>query len=181
MALVSIKSKGIVIKRINFGEADKLVTIYSQDFGKVCFVAKGVRKMNSKKKGSLEMFTHISFSAYRNKGIGALSEVETINCFPLIRDNLKKIATACEISEMVDKITGEEIEQEEIYYLLSSSLIELEKSENSEKIIQDFGIKLLKYLGYLERNKTFENINSTNLIEEIIEREIKSKKFLSKI
>jgi hypothetical protein len=99
----------------------------------------------------------------------------------LIRDNLKKIATACEISEMVDKITGEEIEQEEIYYLLSSSLIELEKSENSEKIIQDFGIKLLKYLGYLERNKTFENINSTNLIEEIIEREIKSKKFLSKI
>ena len=50
------KTEGIILKRINFGEADRILTSYTKHFGKISLLAKGVRKITSRKGGNIELF-----------------------------------------------------------------------------------------------------------------------------
>jgi len=52
----SYKAEGIILKRINFSEADKILTIFTKRHGKVRAIAKGVRRLTSRKAGSVELF-----------------------------------------------------------------------------------------------------------------------------
>lgn len=181
---ITYKSEGIVLKRTNFGEADKIVTILSKHYGKLACLAKGIRRLTSRKRGSLEVFNQVVFFAARGKGMDIITETELIDCFSSWRKDLKKIAIAYQLCEMVDKLTVEENEQEEVYGLLVSYFGSLNGclQEDQNNFINSFGINLLKILGFWPKSKPVpSNISVTSYIEEIIERELKSKKFLNKI
>lgn len=176
----SYKTSGVVLKRINFGEADKIITLYTKDFGKITCIAKGIRKMNSRKKGALEIFNDVSFFAVKGKGMDIVTEVETLNTFSGWRKNLKKIAASYQICEMVDKLTAEGQEQEEIYRLLVSGLERIDSlsEEKIPSLVNYFGENLLKLLGFWPKEKGFpDNFNTSLFMENIMERELKSKKF----
>lgn len=178
------KSEGVVLKRINFGEADKIVTVYSKHYGKVTLLAKGIRKMTSRKSGSLEIFNRLVFFASKGKGIDVVTETELLESFSSWRKDLQKIAAAYQFCEMVDKLTAEASEQEEVYELLVSYLGSLSTitQANQNTFINSFGINLLKLLGFWPKAKPVPaNFNVTAFIEEIIEKELKSKKFFNKI
>lgn len=177
------KSEGVVLKRSNFGEADRLITIFTKHYGKLTFIAKGVRRVTSRKRGSLEIFNVISFLAARGRGMDIITEAETIETFSGWRKKLKKVAAAYEICEILDKLTAEASEQEEVYYLLVQSLKKInEIEENSlSEHINSFGGNLLKLLGFWPKEKTFlPNFNVCSYIEQIIERELKSKNFFKR-
>ncbi len=87
-------TEGVVLLRRNFSEADRIINIYSKHYGKISVIAKSVRKIKSKKRGSLEVFSHIKFSAARGKNLDIITEVETINSFESIRKDLSKVAVA---------------------------------------------------------------------------------------
>lgn len=178
------KSEGVVLKRTNFGEADKIVTVYSKHYGKVTFMAKGIRRMTSRKRGDLEVFNQVIFFARRGKGIDVVTETELINSFSSWRKDLQKVASAYQICEMVDKLTVEASEQKEIYNLLSSYLktLSVTDQKNLPVLINSFGVNLLKDLGFLPKNKMLpQNFNVTSFIEDIIEKELKSKKFAGRV
>ncbi len=178
------KSEGIVLKRINFGEADKVVTVYSKHFGKITLLAKGMRRMTSRKRGNLEIFNQVAFFAVKGKGMDIVTETELIDCFSLCRKELNKIAVAYQLCEMVDKLTAEGSEQEEVYELLTrylKNLYELKPKDNSN-YLGTFGLSLLKILGFWPKDKEVpKNFKVSFFIEDIIEKELKAKKFLSKI
>ena len=75
----SFTSEGFVLARRNFGEADRIIDIYSKDKGKISLIAKGIRRPKSRKRGHLEIFSKISFQAINGKGMGILTEAETID------------------------------------------------------------------------------------------------------
>lgn len=178
------KSEGIVLKRTNFGEADKIITVFSKHYGKITLIAKGIRRLTSKKRGNLELFNQVSFFAHKGKGLDIITETEPLDSFSSWRADLQKIATAYQICEMIDKLTAEGSEQEELYDLLVSYLKAIAITEQNDLAIlaNNFGVNLLKDLGFLPRNKILpQNFNVTAYIEDIIERELKSKKFLGKI
>ncbi len=178
------KSEGVVLKRINFGEADKIVTIYSKHFGKVTLLAKGIRRMTSRKRGSLEVFNQVSFFAARGKGMDIVTETELLDSFSLCRKELNKIAVAYQLCEMVDKLTAEGSEQEEVYVLLAGYLKNLKelKSEDNSNYLGTFGLSLLKILGFWPKDKQIpKNFKVSLFIEDIIEKELKAKKFLNKL
>lgn len=173
-------TEGIVLKRINFGEADKIVTIYSKHFGKISCMAKGIRRMTSRKRGSLEIFNEIKFFAGRGKDLYLITETELINAHQSLRKDLKKIAVAYEFCEMVDKLTPDSHEQEDVFDLLSLYLDKLEVTveDNLNRLTKEFAINLLKNLGFWPRDKALpENFRVSSFIEDIIERELKSKNF----
>jgi len=178
------KSEGIVLKRLNFGEADKIITVFSRHFGKVIFLAKGIRRMTSRKRGNLEIFNQVSFFAARGKGMDIVTETELLNSFSLCRKELNKIAVAYQLCEMVDKLTAEGSEQEEVYELLTIYLKNLNelKTEDNSNYLGTFGLSLLKILGFWPKDKKVpENFKVSLFIEDIIEKELKAKKFLNKL
>lgn len=180
----TFKTEGIVLKRTNFAEADRIVTVFSKHYGKIVCLAKGIRKMCSRKRGNLEIFNQVILFVVSGKGLDIITETELLNSFSVWRKSLTKIATAYEICEMVDKLTVEGNEQEEVYCLLKESLKQIGNLEQNElsALVNVFGEKLTQLLGFWPRNKPFpENFNAILFVEQIMERELKSKKFLSKV
>lgn len=180
----TFKTEAIVLKRSNFGEADKIITFYTPCYGKIVCLAKGVRKMTSRKKGSLEIFNKVVLFAVKGKGMNIITEVETLNTFSSWKDDLKKIITAYQASELVDKLTVEEHEQEEVYFLLSSffeNLTQLLESE-TKFAVDRLSQNILMALGFWQRGKPFpSDFNTLSYVEEIIEKEIKSRRCYNKV
>jgi len=174
------KTEGIVLKRVNFGEADRIITFFTKHFGKTVCLAKGIRRTTSRKRGDLEIFNRVTFFAARGRGMDIVTETELICSYSSWRRDLKKIAAAYQICEMVDKLTAEGHEQEDVYGLLTASLLKLDLLEKSvlASFVSDFSLSLLMLLGFWPKEKPVPRDFDTNgFIEELIERELKSKRF----
>lgn len=165
-------SKGFVLSKKNYSEADRLITIFSQKYGKLTLIAKGVRKTKSKKRGHLEIFSQINFSATKTKGMDILTEVETINNYKKIRDNLKKVSLAYYFCEVVSKISREGEENNEIYKILEIVFEKLKTETKLKKLKTDFIYNLLVKLGYWPRGKKI--IDADEVLENVLERGLNS-------
>jgi DNA repair protein RecO (recombination protein O) len=167
-------SEAIVLARRNFSEADRILTVYSKHYGKITLIAKGVRKPKSRKRGSIEVFSYIKFSAARGKNLDIVTEVELIDSLKEIRSNLKKTSVAYYFVEAVNKLTKEGEENKPLFYLLADHLKSLKVSKNLKKLRLDFIYRLLVLLGYWPKGKKLEKADE--VIEEITERELNSKR-----
>ncbi len=178
------KTEGVVLKRSNFGEADRIITLFTKHYGKITGLAKGIRKLTSRKRGALEIFNQVAFFATKGKGMEIITEAEVLNPFSGWRKDLKKVGVAYELCEMVDKLTAEGTEQAEVYELLVAALKDLERI-NREKLpvlVEGFADSLLKLLGFWPKEKPFPpHFSASLLVEEIIEKELKSKRFLKRV
>ncbi len=109
-------SEGIVLARRSYSEADRILVVYSRNYGKISFMAKGVRKPKSRKRGSLEIFSHIKFSAARGRNLDIIEEVEIIDSFQTIRKSLKRVAVAYYLMEVVVRVTREDKKNEKFFF-----------------------------------------------------------------
>lgn len=116
------KTRGIILKRSNLGEADRIVTILTEKYGKVRVVAKGVRKTLSKMAGHLEPFclTRLQMAEGRNLDIITSAEVE--ECFFGVRSDLGKTNACFYMAEVIDKMVEVGDPHVEIFDLLCSAL-----------------------------------------------------------
>jgi DNA repair protein RecO (recombination protein O) len=172
MQLRTYSSEGIVLARRNFGEADRIVSMYSKDRGRVSLLAKGIRRPKSRKRGHLESFSLIKFSATDSRGIGILTEAETQNNFDGVRKSLPKVTLAYYICEVVGKITHESERNTELFDLINKTLGELENTNRLKELRYKFMTKLLVLLGFWPEGKEIQDPDS--LLEEVIERKIGS-------
>jgi len=174
----TFKTEGIVLKRINFGEADRILTIYTKHYGKIKILAKGVRKLSSRKGGNVELFNHLVLFAVRGKSLDILTEVELLNSFKSWRKDLKKIHQAYYFCELVDKLTPEGQANQIVFGLLTDFLGRIE-AEAGAKLVREFEEKLLDELGFGIPQNLRESQGSLKFwIEEITERKINSSKIL---
>lgn len=173
-------SDAIVLRRRNYHEADRIVTVYSRYYGKTTLIGKGIRKIKSRKRASLENFSHIKFSASDSKFVDILTETEIINTYPNIRKKLEKVSLAYYFLEIVDKTTREMERNEEIFNLLVSYLGILEAGGvKLKKLRKDFSIEILVCLGFWPEGKASTDYDS--LIEDVIEKELSSKRVGEKL
>ncbi|KKR32290.1 MAG: repair protein RecO protein, partial [Candidatus Gottesmanbacteria bacterium GW2011_GWC2_39_8] len=82
------KTEGIILRRINFGEADRLITIFSKHYGKQKVLGKGVRKIKSRRAPHLELFNRSVIFLHRGKNFDIITEAQTINSFSDLRKDL---------------------------------------------------------------------------------------------
>jgi DNA repair protein RecO (recombination protein O) len=164
--------EGIILARRNYGEADRIIPIYSKSYGKITFIAKGIRRPESKKRGHLEIFTCVRFSAAKGKSMDILTEVETLNSFELVRNDLKKVSLAYYFMEVIGKITHDGEPHSEIYYLLVKYLNRLETEPKLKSLRMNFISELLVNLGFWPRGKIITDPDK--LLEEVLERKLYS-------
>lgn len=177
----SYASNGVVLSRKNYGEADRILVVFSKDFGKVSLLAKGIRKIKSKKRGHVEIFSEIKFSAVKGHGMDIITEAVTINDFSGVRVNLNKISLAYYFCEVINKITREDENPTLIYNLLSSALSNLETDNSLKELRLKFIYDLLTEMGYWPEGKKL--LDADIILDDVLERKLSSvrvgKKMLS--
>lgn len=171
----SYKTEAIVLKRTNWGEADRLVTVFSRERGKLTLVAKGIRRLTSRKKGHLELFNQVQLQIAKGKSLDLITEAETLNNFSRLRRNLNRVRIAYLFLELVDKLTAENQEHQEVYALLGETLSQLNGHSASNNLIADFEAGLLTRLGF-GLPDCHDRVSLESHILTIIEKPLNSKK-----
>lgn len=174
MNLRSYLDEGVVLARRNYGEADRILSVFCRRNGRLPFLAKGVRKPSSRKRGHIEVFSHIKFQASRSKGIDMITEVDTLENFKNIRLSLKRTSLAYYFMEAVGRSTREGERHPELFALIKDYLLRLEKENTLKKLKSDFIYSLLTTLGFWPRGKVLQN--PENKLEEIIEYRLSSER-----
>jgi DNA repair protein RecO (recombination protein O) len=170
----SYSSEGIVLARKNYNEADRILSVYTKSHGRMSYIAKGIRKPKSRKRGHLEIFSHINFHAVVGRGIDLMTEVEIIDDFSPVRKNLKRVSLAYYICEVIGKITHEGEANLSLFNLILQSLKQLESEMELKKLRLDFIYNLLTLLGFWPAGKDLANPDEK--LEEVIERQLYSKR-----
>ncbi len=179
-----IKAEGIIIRRINSGEADRILTILTRSEGKIRVKAKGVRKLNSRKGGNTEIFNRVKFTTVKGKNIDIITEIETLSSYSGLRHNLMLIGTAFHLCELIEKLLPEHQENNLAYELLIGIVDNLSQAKPDKTklstIVKSFETELLTILGFgLPQHLTQKEL--VDHIELILERPLKSRTFLNRI
>ncbi len=82
------KTEGIVLKRRNFGEADRILTIFSKERGKITVLAKGVRRITSRRAGNVELLNRTVMYLHQGRGLPILTEATTLEPYQKIKEDL---------------------------------------------------------------------------------------------
>ena len=143
-----LETQAIVLRRINYGEADRIITVLSRDSGKLRLMAKGVRKATSKLAGGIELFSESSIQYIKGKNdIDTLISTRMVRHFGNIITNMECMNAAYNVLYVVDKVS--EHHDETNYYGLFINSLELLDSGTSPKIVVGiFYVTLLQYSGH---------------------------------
>jgi DNA repair protein RecO (recombination protein O) len=120
------KTEAIIVKRINLGESDRIVTALSSDNGKIRFVAKGVRKIKSKFGGNLEPFYKSELLLVTGKNLDILSNAQIKDTYLPTKPDLEQLKAANLIGEIIDRIVPDNERDPELFSLLEKSLQKLD-------------------------------------------------------
>ncbi|OGL43789.1 MAG: DNA repair protein RecO [Candidatus Schekmanbacteria bacterium RBG_16_38_10] len=144
------RTKAIVLKSLNFAETDKIITLYTQSFGKIGTIAKGVRKINSKLGNSFEPGTLLDVIFYEKESsnLSNIRQSNIIDFFRDIRDDFTLLSGSFYMLSAVNEMTREKQQNDLLFKLLQESLFFLSKIGDVFKSIALFEIKMLKILGY---------------------------------
>lgn len=141
------KTEGIVLRVRNLGEADRIVTIYTKERGKLNAAARGARRMRNRLLSSTQPFTHGVYLIFPQQGLHNLSQAEIIHSGQSLRDDLEKLAYASYLAELLDALTPEEDPAESVFALLAGVLSLAEKGR-LKLAARAFEIRLMRELGY---------------------------------
>jgi DNA repair protein RecO (recombination protein O) len=143
----SLKTQGIVIKRMNFGEADRILTILTERFGKVRAIAKGVRKSKSKLAGSLEPFMSLDMQLHEGKTFFIVTGAEISEEFSHIHNDLEKISRCFYIGELLDSFIEEDHKTIQVFELFLEALRSVENG-GGNFWLRVFELKLIESAGF---------------------------------
>lgn len=140
------RDQGVVLRTHKLGEADRIVSIMTRGRGKVRAVAKGVRKTKSKFGGRLEPTSHVALQLYEGRQLDIVTQAESIDHFPAIREDLDRLARASALLESVDQVAQEGEPDPALYKMLVGGLSAL-ATRNDTMIVPGFFFKLLAIQG----------------------------------
>ena len=145
--MTNVKTRGIIIKRMNYGEADRILTVLTFDHGKIKAIAKGSRKILSKLGGSLEPFCLVDFIFHEGRSFYIVTSALVIKHFEEIHTDIDKTSKAFYIGELLDKFLEEKQNHPEVFELFAKYLENLENADDPI-LIPVFSAKILENLGF---------------------------------
>lgn len=143
------KTKGIVLREVSTGEADKIITIFSKSYGKITAAARGARRPKSRLIAGTQFISYSDFVLFRGKEMYNVNSCELIESFYPIRNDVVRLAYAAHIVDIVNDVVQENQPSFRVLQLFLNSLHMLSKTEkNPELITRIFELRILSILGY---------------------------------
>jgi len=145
----SFRVEAVVLRHADWGEADRLVTLYTRERGKVRAIAKGARKIRSRKAGHLEPFTRVTLQLARGHDLLIVTQADTLEAYLPIHENLVKTSQAAYVVELLDRFTYEDdTENYNIFRQLTEVLARIEKETDPWLALRYYEMRLMDLLGY---------------------------------
>lgn len=144
----SFRVEAIVLRHSDWGEADRLLSLYTHSMGKVRAIGKGVRKLQSRKAGHLEPFTRVQLLLAHGRDMYIITQAETLDAYQPVRDSLDRLGYAAYIVELLDQFTFEEGENQALFRLLADTLSRLCTFPNPALVVRYYEVRLLDLLGF---------------------------------
>jgi DNA repair protein RecO (recombination protein O) len=140
--------QAVVLRRIDFGEADRVLVLFTRERGKLPVVAKGIRRLSSRSAGHLELFTDAEIQLAKGANLDVVTQAETRHAFRRVREDLTRTTTAYLIAETADALTEEGVEQAELHDLLVATLEALETTDDPRLLAAHYQLRLLDVAGF---------------------------------
>lgn len=143
------KSKGIVLRSIRYGEADRILDLYTQDAGLISAIAKGIRRTKSRFGARLEPLSCVDFMAYGGRTLDTVTQVEVLRSFHGVREDLARFEAAGRMVQAVRALSGGDEADRRVFNLLYHALDSLESRESGYGAVEAaFVLKLTILAGY---------------------------------
>lgn len=170
------KIEGIVLKRRNLGEADRILTILSKEAGKISVKAPGVRRIPSRRSSHVELLNHSQFTLYASSKtfMPIVTEAQTLEDFSEVKSDLNKIGYAYYICELINGLCADNQENRDVFFHLKFTLLELVRTLDHLSLIKKFEKNLLTQLGFWSEAKLLESLDSRIVMEKLLERKLKT-------
>lgn len=146
MALYTVE--GIVVRVRNLGEADKVITLLSDDRGKVEAVARGARRPRNRLVGATQLFSYVTLQCFSSRSLDSISQAEIKESFRLLREQLEPMAYATYFAELTDRLVTDDDPHPGLVPLLLVALHLLQGGADPESVRRMYELKLLSLLGY---------------------------------
>src|SRR5476649_2721985 len=124
------RDEGVVLRTIRLGEADRIVSLITKEHGKVRAVAKGVRRTKSRIGARLEPLSHVTMLCWHGRELDVVNQVEVVDPYRFIRDDLSRLAPAMTMLEIADHVAMEGHSAPELFALLSGALASLDTNNS---------------------------------------------------
>ncbi len=145
----SFRTPVLIIKRRNFGEADRLLTVLSPAHGKFNVIAKGARKPTSAKTGHVELFTQADMLVHRGRDLDIAAQSVMMEVYLPLREDLQRGAYANYVAELLDRFTIEDDSTDHgLYDLLNETFARLCVDDDPRLTVRYFEIRLLDQVGF---------------------------------
>jgi DNA repair protein RecO (recombination protein O) len=142
------QTEAVVIKKIKLGEADRILTFYTRDHGKIEAVAKGVRRPKSKLAGHLELLTYTHIRLARGHNLDTVIGSQTIDPFLPLKNDLWLTSYGLYAAELVNQFNPQNSANQSMFELLIETLSRLSQAQNSDLALRYFEMRLLDISGY---------------------------------
>ena len=178
--LRTFKETGIILKRRNVGEADRILTVLTQNLGKIKVKAPGVRRILSRRSPHIEPLNLSILTLYKSSSASfpILTEAAPLERFASIKKDLKLIGFAYYLCELVSSLCPQNQENREVFFLLKNTLFRLTDGNNSLSLVSYFEKELLSSLGFWKEASLLKTKDSKEVIEGILERRLKTLRIL---
>jgi DNA repair protein RecO (recombination protein O) len=142
------KCEGIVIRTTDYGETNKIVTLYTREWGKVGVMARGAKKPNSRLSAISQLFTYGYYLIQKGTGLGTLQQGEMISSLRMIREDIFLTAYASYIVDLTDKVTmDEKTPNPFLFELLYQTLQYMNEGYDLDILTNIYEMKMLDLLG----------------------------------
>ncbi len=145
------RCEAVVLRRVDFGEADRLLTLYSREYGKIKGIAKGARKPQSRKTGHVELFMRSRFFLAKGRNLDIITQAEAIESYVALRSDLIRTTYASYAVELLDRFTVEEDQHSGIFDLLVNALGWFATAEDLLLAARYYELRLLSLTGFQPR------------------------------
>ncbi len=137
------RDRGVVLRTIRLGEADRIVTLVTEQHGKVRAVAKGVRRTTSKFGSRLEPLSHVALLGWQGRGdLDIINQVEVLDTHRVVREDLDRMSAAMVMLEVVDQVAQERHSNPRLYEMLVGGIAALSERD-SPMVAPAFLLKVL--------------------------------------
>ncbi len=167
----TLKTEAVVLRKRSLLNQDKIITLFTQEIGKISAFAKGIKKITSRRLPHVQTGNLINTILYKKNERYYLQETSLISGFSQIKKDQNKVQLLYFFIFITDRLLPENQKEEEVYNLFKKYLIELSRSSDfSDALLTKYLNQFLSILGYTKEDKTFDQLKA--IIQEIIHEKI---------
>lgn len=142
------RADAIVLKHRDLGEADRALTLFTAEHGKLRASVRGARKPKSRLGGHLEPLTRASVQIARGRTLDVVTQAQAVEVFQTARADFLTLLHGLHMAELVDRFTQEQEPQEELFALLLESLRRLDGGHRADSLARAFEVQVLSWAGF---------------------------------